>query len=198
MPRTESWRACLAALARDVDAVRAAAAAYGRLDAAGRDDWLDALDEETLTPRLVLYAPLLPVETDPQRLARIHEGIAGGEENPAIEPRALSGFGPEGERVAVLVLPLYLSFVHVFACRFHPGRGFIWVRYEAFTHDDDAPAAGGLLDGWPLERTPLKVVVEELAHAVVAHRRAGGSLPEELGVLADLFSPGGGAHEAGG
>ena len=54
-----------------------------------------------------------------------------------------------------------------------------------------SPPAGERLDGLPLERAPLKPVLEELAHAVVAQRRAGGPLPEELQLLVSLLSPGG-------
>jgi hypothetical protein len=96
---------------------------------------------------------------------------------------------PSGDRVVVLVLPLYLSFVQVFSCRFSATGGFAWARHEPFWREQDAPQSGAFFEGVTLERTPMKPVVEELAHAVVAHGRGGASPPDALRVLVDLFSP---------
>src|SRR5205807_8640927 len=69
-----AWQAWLRALADDAEAALAAALTYEALGPAERDAWLDALDEdapEVLAPRESLYAPLLLVEDDPVRRARI-------------------------------------------------------------------------------------------------------------------------------
>ncbi len=98
-------------------------------------------------------------------------------------PQALQGFDPGGDRLVALVLPtLELT------CRYHPARGFRWVRCGEL---DEALGAGELLDGVTLARAPLQPVLDELAHAVLAHRRSGEALPNELTVLVELLSPSG-------
>lgn len=103
-------------------------------------------------------------------------------------PGALRGFASGGERVVALVWTSEDG-GHVFSCRYHPARGFQWARRGDLA-EQESLAAGAELDGVSLERTPLKPVLEELAHAVVAHRRAGVPLPGELQLLVGLLSPG--------
>ena len=189
-----AWTTWLEALATDAEAAFAAAVAYGSLDEAARDVWLDALDEDAPrlgVPRIAVYAPLLSVERDPSRLARIHDAIGGDASSfaPPTEERALRGVDREGSRVVVLVLPLYLAFVQVFACRYTTQNGFAWARHDPFCRDADAPCAGVTYEDALLERTPMKPVVEELAHAVLAQKRRGVPAPEELLSIIDLFSP---------
>src|ERR1700710_2691645 len=80
-PRTHAaWRTWLAALAKDADAVTAAALAYESLNPEGRVAWLDALDQDTPAvgvPTIALYAPLLGVEEDDERRARIVLNVVG-------------------------------------------------------------------------------------------------------------------------
>ena len=103
-------------------------------------------------------------------------------------PRALQGFDPGGDRLVALALPsLELT------CRYHPARGFRWVRCGE--RGDGALAAGEKLDGVTLARAPLQPVLDELAHAVLAHRRSGEVLPEELTLLVELLSPGAGLFD---
>lgn len=193
-----AWGAWLRAMETDAEAALAASLAYESLDGASRDTWLDALDEDLAgsdVSLVAIYAPLLSVEEDPHRLTRIREAM--GSELPADESphaarpeaRALRGVVPSGDRIVVVVLPLYLSFVQVVACRFHPREGFRWARHEAIARDVDAPHAGSEMDGAQLERTPMKPVIEELAHAVLAQRRTGQPPPEALKLLLDLFTP---------
>ena len=80
--------------------------------------------------------------------------------------------------------------VHVVACRIRPQDGFVWVRRDPLLCDRDAPRTRSELEGIVLERTPLKLVVEELAHAVLAHRRSGRDLPPALQLVVELFQPG--------
>jgi hypothetical protein len=189
-----AWHAWLSALASDPEAALAAAMAYEALDDAGRNAWLDALDQDApqiTVPRVAVYAPLLSVETEPTRRARIQAAVG---ESGVVERRpvgrALRGVADDGDRVVAVVLPLYLDFVHVVACRIRPHGGFVWVRRDPILHDRDAPRTRNVLEGVTLEQTPLKPVVEELALAILAHRRSGRDLPEALRAFADLFQPG--------
>jgi hypothetical protein len=189
-----AWQAWLGALASDPEAALAAALAYEALDGTGRDLWLDALDQDApqiAVPKLAMYAPLLSVETEPLRRERIRSAVGDSGltlRRPA--GRALRGVAVNDDRIVAVVLPLYLDFVHVLACRMRPHDGFVWVRRDPIVHDRDAPTMRSELEGVTLERTPLKPVVEELAHAVLAHRRSGRELPEALRVFVDLFQPG--------
>jgi hypothetical protein len=189
-----AWHAWLGALASDPEAALAAALAYEALDDTGRNLWLDALDQDApqiAVPKLAMYAPLLSVETEPVRRERIRSAVGDSgllRRRPA--GRALRGVADDGDRIVAVVLPLYLDFVHVLACRVRPQDGFVWVRRDPIVHDRDAPRMRSELEGIVLERTPLKPVVEELAHAVLAHRRSGRELPEALRVFVDLFQPG--------
>lgn len=189
-----AWQAWLRAMATDTEAAVAAALAYESLDDAGRDTWLEALEQDAPrvgVPKIALYAPLLSVEKDEERLFRIRLtlGELEAEAQAPVEARALRGVGPDGDRFVVLVLPLYLSFVQLLTCRYHPSKGFSWARHEPFCLDNNAPKSGDLFEGVELERTPMKPVIEELAHAVVAHGRTGAQPPEALRALVDLFSP---------
>jgi hypothetical protein len=189
-----AWHAWLSALASDPEAALAAALAYEALDDAGRNLWLDALDQDApyvSVPKVAVYAPLLSVETEPVRRARIRAAV-GDSGIIARRPagRALRGVASNGDRIVAVVLPLYLDFVHVLACRIHPHDGFVWARRDPIIHDRDAPRTRSELEGIVLEQTPLKPVVEELAHAVLAHRRSGRAMPESLCVFVDLFQPG--------
>lgn len=193
-----AWRQWLSSMATDAESVLAAAIAYRDLDAEGRDRWLDSLEADAPTvdvPKVALYAPLIAVEVDPVRRARLlHalEGFEGEEEysaaRPSGQPQALTGRDRANVRVSVLVLPLYLDFVQVLACG-HDHRGFVWVRHDPILLHSQAPRPGDDLQGARLEFTPLKPAIDCLAAAVLAHRRSGQPIPEALGVLADLLDP---------
>lgn len=208
LPRIEprilaAWREWLAALATDAEAALAAAHVYDALAPDARDAWLDALAEDgpkLTVPRVAIYAPLLSVESDPGRRARMAAamgaeqlGPAGAHEGPSPTEkqrvvRTLRGIAADGARIVALVRPLYLQFVHVLSCRYLPDEGFAWVHHEPLLRDQDAPMDGAWVEGTRLEVTPLKPVVEELAHAILAHRRRGEELPPPLRIFADLFS----------
>jgi hypothetical protein len=187
-----AWRQWLAALATDAEAAIAAGHVYEELTAEGRDAWLDALGEDgpnLAVPLVAIYAPLLSVESDPARLARIEAAIRDDLTSPseACTARALRGIASDGARVAALITPLYLSFVRVLWCRYLPDDGFAWVRHDPILRERDAPANGTLVEDVFLETTPLKPVIEELAHAILAQQRRGASLPPSLRLFADLF-----------
>lgn len=189
-----AWRAWLVALATDPEAAIAAAMAYEAMDAQGRTRWLDALDQDAPAldvPPVAVYAPLLSVEDDPVRRERIRAALEASELGSARQQseRAFRGASPCGDRLAMIVMPLYLDFVQLIACRFRPGDGFVWVRRDPIVHVDRAPRDVTHIDDVMLERTPLDPVVEEIAHAVVAHQRTGKPLPEALEALVRLLGP---------
>lgn len=188
------WCEWLDALATDAEAALAAAMAYKALDDSARDHWLGALEhdmERVRVPRIALYAPLLAVESDPERRARIAASIGPIEESAGseVEARALMGIAPDGTRVAVLVCPLYLDFVQVLACGFKANEGFTWVRHDPIVRQAEAPYAGDEVVGVPLDEMPLGNAVDELALVVLAHTRSGRELPEAVKMFADLFGP---------
>lgn len=190
----DAWCEWLGALATDAEAALAAAIAYRELDAQGRTSWLNALEQDAVrlkVPRIAVYAPLLAVESDPERRERITfaMGPAEIEATPRAAIQALSALCPDGLRIATVVVPLYLDFVQVLACAYRPERGFTWVRHDPIVDAKRAPRPGERLEGGVLERTPLKALIDELSHAVLSQRRSGRELPEALRVFADLFGP---------
>lgn len=187
------WCTWLNNLATDAEAAHAAAMAYADLDAAARDRWLAALDQDAprcQAPKIALYAPLLSVEADGDRRERIIEAIGPADSRsvPARPTRALVGRHPDGANVVMVVRPLYLDFVQVLACC-HDEQGFRWVKHDPIVASSQAPRAGDRDDGVLLERAELAPVVDGLASAVLQHAKSGGEAPEALRVFADLFSP---------
>jgi hypothetical protein len=187
-----AWREWLSALADDADAALAATDVYENLAPSARDAWLDALAEDApglSVPIVAVYAPLLAVEADPARRARMERAIARGEQSAwrGRPVRTLSGIARSGEHVVALVLPIYLRFVRVLWCRFHPDEGFSWAKHDSLLADVDAPRSGIVIDDVVLETTPLAPVVEALAHAILAHRRRGLEIPASMREFPDLF-----------
>lgn len=188
------WNQWLSSMATDAEAALSAAIAYRDMDAESRERWLDMLeaDSERLdVPRFALFAPLLSVEHDAERRVRMMEAL--GDEHavaaPRAQPEALRGKKAPG--IYVLVVPLYLDFVQVLACEVDE-HGFSWVRHDPIARRDGAPRAGQTVLGTILERTPMNGALDELASAVLAHRRSGRPLPEALEVLTTLLAPDGG------
>lgn len=189
-PRAHAaWRTWLAALAKDADAVTAAALAYESLGPEGRDAWLDALDADSPhvgVPKIALYAPLLGVEEDEERRARIVVHVVGAARR-STPPRALVGSHGE-DRVCLIVTPLYLDFVEILFCRYDPDVGIREAWHKWLAHVNDVKVAAEEV-GVPMKEGPLPQVVEELAHAVVADRRGGRRAPPSLVRYIDLFAP---------
>jgi hypothetical protein len=191
-----AWCEWLDALGTDAEAALAAAMAYKELDTEARDSWLSALEQDAprlKAPRIAVYAPLLAVESDPERRARITAAIGpmNNDVTPSSKARALCGIAENGVHVATIVTPLYLDFVQVLACGYQLRTGFVWVRHDPIVLRRAAPEHGQLLDGVLLESTPMKPLIDELAHTVVAHVRGGAAIPEALRIFADLFGPAG-------
>ncbi len=212
-PRMRSaWRSWLSALGTDSEAAMAAALTYESLAGDARDAWLDALDADAIdldVPRVALYAPLLAVEADTDRRARIAATLAEG--GVALEPagdvRALHGMAPTGDHVCVVVSPLYLDFVAVLICRYDPDSGVRSARRDPVRNIVDVLGAHGtgggsgasiefacahsrcVVDDVDVREVPLRDVIEGLAHAVIADRRAGRNAPAALSTYAHLFAP---------
>jgi hypothetical protein len=189
-PRAHSaWRTWLAALAKDADAVTAAALAYESLGPEGRDAWLDALDVDAPlvdVPKIALYAPLLGVEEDDVRRARIVMNVVGAARK-STPPRALVGsVGPD--RVCLIVTPLYLDFVEVLFCRYDPDVGIREAWHKWLLHSSDLANVAAEVSV-AMKPGILAEVVEELAHAVVADRRHGRAAAPSLVRYIDLFAP---------
>ena len=187
-----AWCAWLGALATNAEAALAAALAYKQLEGPARDSWLAAVEHDAdrlNVPRVAVFAPLLAVESDPERRLRITRAMGPADEaaTPKLGARGLCGAGKNGLRVGVVVTPLYLDFVQVLACGYRSNQGFEWVRHEPILNRSSAPVESQNLDGATLEAIPLRLLVDELAHAVVAHNRSQRPLPEALSFFADLF-----------
>ncbi len=193
----KAWRVWLAALAHDPEAAWAAALTYRSLDSEGREAWLDALDVDAPdvgAPAIALYAPILAVEDDDERRARIEATLlrhgTHGAPAPTEKLRGLRGVDETGtRRVIVLVHPLYLEFVEVLICALDAERGFADVRHDPIGLSEKAPRPGDVVEGVELEAVPVEPLIEELAHAVVAHRRRNDEVPAALARFVDLFTP---------
>lgn len=189
-PRAHAaWRTWLAALAKDADAVTAAVLAYDSLEPSARDAWLDALDADAPSvdvPRIALYAPLLSVEQDDDRRERIVANVVGGSRK-STPPRALAGT-KDGDRVCLIVSPLYLDFVELLLCRYNRNEGIREARHKWLAHKAEVTTCADDLHV-KLADSPLSDVVEDLAHAVVADRRMGRTSPAVLARYIDLFAP---------
>ena len=187
-----AWRVWLEALAHDPEAAWAAALTYRALDVAGRDAWIDALDVDAPdvgAPAIALYAPLLAVEEDPARRARLEATlVAHGIPAPQHVLRGLRGERGKS-KIVVLVHPLYLEFVEVLTCQIAGDEGFHDVRHDPIRLADQAPKGGDMLEGIELEAVPVEPLIEELSYAVVAHRRKKQPLPAALSRFVDLFAP---------
>lgn len=193
-----AWCEWLGALATDAEAALATAIAYQELTPSGRDYWLAVLaqdEKRVAVPKIAVYAPLLAVESDPARRARISAamGPVDLDVTPRFAARGLSGIACDGLRVTVLITPLYLDFAQVLACGYRPEAGFSWVRHDPILLERSAPRQGEWLHGVELETRPIKHLIDELAHVVLAHRRSGRELPDALRSFADLFGPGEGS-----
>jgi hypothetical protein len=152
------------------------------------------------------------VEEDEGRKARMGAALAarGQAVTPASRQRgvrALCGRAPTGEHACALLSPLYLDFVTVLVCRYHPDRGLFSAHRDPMRHltevvgrrlpDAHRSADDGArkepwactIDGIWMVEAPLSDVVEELAHAIVADRRQGRAAPEIFGAYAHLFVP---------
>ena len=184
----QAWRTWLAALAKDPDAVTAAALAYESLNAEGRVAWLDALDQDAPdvgVPKIALYAPLLGVEEDDERRARIVLNVVGAARK-STPPLAWTG-DRGSDRVCLIVTPLYLDFVEILFCHYHPDIGIREAWHKWLAHTTDVAKHGAEVGA--KEEASLPHVVEELAHAVVADRRGGRAAPPSLVRYMDLFAP---------
>jgi len=188
-----AWRTWLSSLATDADAANAAAHLYAELAPEQRDAWLEVLAEDLRglpVPKAAVYGPLLAVESDPARYQRIQRQSGVALDPSANVRRAYVASTEDQQRVAVLICSLYLDFVAVLACQYSGNKGFSWVKQLPLLGDDDAPKAGDRFARVTLAPAAIGDVIDELAHAVVAHRRSARPLPDVLCDWAELFRPG--------
>lgn len=185
-----AWRTWLLALGTDPEAAIAASHVYAELTNEGKDAFLDAIEEDSPEEisALALYAPVLAVETDPARLNRIGARLhASGVSAAPSTPKAFRGVDASGHRVVAVVVPLYGDFVHVLSCRFLPNVGFDWAETSPLVRTHEAPVRSHRVGNLELEWTPLKLVIEELALTVLAHKRSQREVPAAMVRFADLF-----------
>lgn len=180
--------AWLRALAGDADAAIAAALAYEACAPEARDAWLDVVGFDLAangTPPIAAYAPLLGVEEDPARRARIVEAIRGaGGFGHCASPHALGGVRPDGARVWVLVAPLWLEFVEVVAAACDDGG------FRAFAHVPLARACDPVPDmGVSLAPAHVGDAVEQFALALLANDRSGRARPPGASALLRFLGP---------
>ena len=114
-----AWKTWLVALATDAEAALGAALAYDSLPAHARSAWLDALEADARDlgiPAVALYAPLLSVEADNGRRARMESALASAPIAVPIDPvhpHAFRGVAADGTHACIVTSPLYLDFVQV-------------------------------------------------------------------------------------
>jgi hypothetical protein len=189
-----AWRTWLSALATDSEAAMAAALAYESLPTEGRNAWLDVLEADAATlavPAVALYAPLLAVEADGTRRGRMEAAIAADPEVSGVsacQVRAMRGVARDGVHACVIVAPLYLDFVQVLTCRYTPAGGFVAVEHDPLRNRGDLEPMREV-EGVAVEPTPLHLVVEELAHAILADKREHRATPSAVASFAHLFVP---------
>jgi len=188
---TAVFRQWLRSMATDAEAALAAAMSYREMTPSGRDQWLAFLQGDIQgldIPKIAIFAPLLSVEQDPER-RQLLESLAFDDEQPGPTSAgrcALVGKKSSGERVYVMVCPLYLSFAQVLACGVHNGC-FVWVRHDPIVAHGDAPKRGDVMQDVKLEGAAFGVVLDELAATVLSHQRRGHTLPEAVYMLSDLL-----------
>jgi len=189
-----AWRSWLAALATDAEAAIAAALTYESLPGEVRDAWLDAIGSEAPTlgvPVVAFYGPLLGVELDPSRIGKMRAAVAADPASArAVEPEPLAwlGVGKGGVHACVVASALYLDYVRVLICRYTPKGGFLSAAYDPLRNVAHLSSLHSV-EGIAVEPTPLPVVVDELAHAVLADRRQDRASPPELQPFVELFVP---------
>ncbi len=189
-----AWRSWLTALATDAEAAIAAALTYESLPGEARDAWLDAIGAEASTlrvPVVAVYAPLLGVEADPGRLARMRAAVTADPASVGVveaEPLAWMGVADGGVHACIVASSIYLDYVRVLTCRYTPRGGFVSAAYDPLRHLAHVFSMRDV-EGVLVEPTPLAVVVDELAHAVLADRRQNRASPPALHSFVDLFVP---------
>jgi hypothetical protein len=189
-----AWRSWLTALATDAEAAIAAALTYESLAGDVRDAWLDAIGAEASTlrvPVVAVYAPLLSVEADPGRLERMRAAVTA---DPAsvgavdAEPLAWMGVAHGGVHACIVASSIYLDYVRVLTCRYTPKGGFLSAAYDPLRHLTHVFSMRDV-EGVLVEPTPLPVVVDDLAHAVLADQRQNRASPPAIQSFVDLFVP---------
>jgi hypothetical protein len=93
--------------------------------------------------------------------------------------------------VAAIVIPLYLDFVELLVCRYEPDVGVTSARRGPLLRASEVwggPSPLREVDGVALSEVPFAILVEDLAHALVADLREGRPPPEPLRTYDFLFA----------
>jgi hypothetical protein len=189
-----SWRSWLSALATDAEAAIAAALTYETLSGEVRDAWLDAIAIEAASlnvPVVAFYAPLLAVELDSERVARMQAAVAADRSSARpVEPEPIAWMGTAegGLHACVVAAPLHLDYFRVLQCRYTPDDGFVSATCDPLRHASQISSFCEV-DGVSVEPTPLPIVVDELSHAILADRRRHRAPPTALESFVHLFAP---------
>jgi len=138
----------------------------------------------------VLLVALLAVERDVQiaRLIATEITVDGGEVlAPSCRANALRA-GDEQRGGAIVVRPLYASFVEVYAIVWNSQEGITHALCEPIANAVDATQyAQHLPDGLAFNEAPLALAVDLVAKVLWNQRRRFGPLPAEMYGFAELF-----------
>lgn len=183
-----AWRTWLESFAHDAEAAQLASLTYQALDSKGREAWLLALelDASTLTiPAIALYAPLLAVEDDAERRQHIAQQILSSSQMNQKFSRGLRRYNPSTQvRQLLFMNPLYLDFVELLCCELNEFGAFNSIEHVPFYEIQQLSEP----DGFECEEVPVQPLIEELACAVLAHRRLHGCLPEGSHLFEKCFA----------
>jgi hypothetical protein len=176
-----AFRALVRQIAVDADAALGFASAYGEMSDEARDAQIAVLEHEAKSlrlPREGLFAPLLAVENDPKRRARLVAALRGQSNLRDGTVRAF--YTQETPARIVLLSVAYLDFATGVVAEVAPLRA---TRIPLMRVDQASAVLGcGLVP------CALDEAVDHLAHAVVAHR---DSLEEAACLMPylELFAP---------
>ncbi len=138
-----------------------------------------------------LLVALLVVERDVQiaRLIATHMTVDGGQAlAPAFRSESLLA-GDEHSGGAVIVRPLYASFVDAYALAWNSEQGITHAWCEPIASNvDTTHYVGNLPDGLAFDAAPIAFTIERVAKVLWNQRKRFGPLPDELRGFAGLFS----------
>lgn len=181
-----AWSRWLRLLSHDEDAALGASLAFADLAAHDRDTWLDALDRELMSAdhAAYAYAPLLAVEEDPSRRARMLARLL--RRAPASREPVVHVAGRVPYR-AIVALSVYVPYVAVVGIVFD-AQGVHEFVTEPLCHEEGIAERVASFVGQPSARWAFRDFVDELALSIIAHRRRGSPFPPGLADYSALFS----------
>ncbi len=184
--------ALVAAACSDAGAAEGLAAAYAALDVDGRRRLVAAVADDARREGVsasVALAALLPAEVDPAIAASIFEAMhaAGGEGLRSDEDARARLRGDAETGAAVLVRPLYGTFVEVFALSWEHSVVTSAVVEPLIERERVDRTVAASLRASELTEAPFSRAVERVAHVIWSHLRRHGALPAGAERFADLL-----------